>query len=197
MPRFEQIFHYLALQRVDAAARHGGFGQVGFESRIGRRLRLLATHGHLLTADELPRFAVARLRGALARDFGDEHPFVDIHYAGTLLYEDRALYRIGDLHYGAHHVAYHLRTLDRVRSRFAQHQLGLEREKILLVLANIGVHLVGRMRACERIGIVLGRQQHHAHVHALLQDHVDSAQRGVYARRIAVVYNGYVTREAM
>ena len=53
------------------------------------------------------------------------------------------------------------------------------------------------MAARERIGVLRLGQQHHAHVHALLQDHVDTAQRGVNARRIAVVDHRDILRKAV
>ena len=79
--------------------------------------------------------------------------------------------------------------------RLAQQQLRLEREEILLVLTDVGLHLRCAVRTGERVGVVLGWQQHHPHVHALLEDHVDAPQRGMDARRVAVVDHGDVARE--
>ncbi len=53
------------------------------------------------------------------------------------------------------------------------------------------------MAAGEGVGVVLGGQPHHPHVHSLGQDHVDSAQRCVDTRRIAVVDHRDVLREAL
>ncbi len=52
------------------------------------------------------------------------------------------------------------------------------------------------MAAGERVGILGFGQQHDPHVHALLEDHVDTAQGGADARRVAVVDHRDVLREA-
>ncbi len=49
----------------------------------------------------------------------------------------------------------------------------------------------------ERIGVLGLGQQHDAHVHALLEDHVDTAQRRMDTRRIAVVDDRDVLRKAV
>ena len=59
------------------------------------------------------------------------------------------------------------------------------------------LHPRGAQPARESVGVVLGRQQHHAHVHALAEDHVDAAQRGVNAGRVAVVDHRDVARETV
>ena len=53
------------------------------------------------------------------------------------------------------------------------------------------------MAARERVGVLGLGQQHHAHVHPLFQDHVDTTQRGVDTRRIAVVDDRDVLRKAV
>ena len=56
---------------------------------------------------------------------------------------------------------------------------------------------VGVVSAGKAVGIFAIGQQHHLHVHPLLQQHVDAAKRGVDAGAVAVVENGDVRREAM
>ncbi len=39
----------------------------------------------------------------------------------------------------------------------------------------------------EGVGVVLGRQNHYADVHAFFEYHVGASQSGVYAGRVAVI----------
>ena len=168
---------------------------VGRQSGVGRGLLGLLLPG--LAAHELLGLPVSRRRVALAGHLGDQDVLVHIHDAGALLDVDRAVDGVGDLDDGLHHVADQRRLADRIVLRLAHQQLCLEGDEVDLVFQHVAAHLVGRMAAGEGVGVVLGRQPHHPHVHSLGQDHVDSAQRCVDTRRIAVVDHRDVLREAL
>ncbi len=197
MAELEQVFEQLLLQLLRGAAGRHPLREV--DLRLGRcGGLLLAALPHLLPTDEIRRFAAAAgLHHTLARHLLDEHPLVDIHQPGALLDVDRPLDRIGNLGDRLHHVADERRPFDGVVLRLLHQQLRLEGDEIDLVGLDVLLHLGGAVRTGERVGILGFGQQHDAHVHPLGQDHVDAADRGVDARRIAVVDDRDVLREAV
>ncbi len=190
----EQVLDDLALERLDAAPHLDApdelrVGPCGLRRRLGDLAGGLPAH-------EFVGFAVARRGEALACHLRDEDALVDVHDPAALLDVDRPLDRVGDLGDRLHHVADERRLAYGVALGVAEQQPRLEGQEVLLVGADVLLHLGGRVAAGERVGVLGLGQQHHAHVHPLPEDHVDAAQRGVDARRVAVVDDGDVLGEA-
>ena len=53
------------------------------------------------------------------------------------------------------------------------------------------------MALCVAVGVFAVGQHHHVYVHSFLEQHIGSAQRGLYAGLVAVVYERYVVGEAV
>ena len=69
--------------------------------------------------------------------------------------------------------------------------------EILFVGLDIVYKLFCGMLSCKRVGVVAIGEKHYFDVEPLLQKHVDTAERSMYARRIAIVEDGYVVRKPM
>ena len=97
-------------------------------------------------------------------------------------------YRIGNL---INQVGF----LERVVSRFREHEVCLEDNAVLLLLLDECLNLFQRMLAGEGVRIVTVRKEHHARIHAFPEDEADGADGGMQAGFIAIVHDGDILGE--
>ena len=82
-------------------------------------------------------------------------------------------------------------------TRVLAQQRRLEADEVRLIFLYVADKFRRIVALCVAVGVFAVGQQHHLHVKALLEEHVDTAQRRVDTRRIAVVQHGDITREAL
>ena len=165
---------------------------------LGRRRRFGSRGIGRLCFGQLLRFGL-RLRIAVAAhlcDFTHNDSLAYTHGSGALAGIHLSHNLAGNNGNAAHDVRYKPRPLYGVVAALAEQQVGLKLDKVGLVSVDVVAVLLRVAAACKRVGVFAVGQQQHFHVHALFEQHVDTAQTGFDARAVAVVKHRDVFGEA-
>ena len=170
---YKHVFHFRRLPLADNLCRG---------CRYGCRLCLFAS---LFLALLFPFAAYEFIHRAY------KCALVDTETVGAIAEIGGADYLIGNYRDAFYDTADCLGTFYRVGDAFQQ-KVGLELDKVCLVLFDVFTKLFRAMFPCEAVRIVTIGQKHHFHIHALGKQHVDTSYRGVYAGCVAVVKNSNI-----
>ena len=110
---------------------------------------------------------------------------------------ERAGYLVGDEGYAGYYLCHQGTEFARVVLRLGQCQIGLELEKVHLMLFHIAAEVLGIVLAGKTVGVVPVGQEQYLHVHACRQKHVRTSLGCMYAGIVTVVKQGDVVGKAV
>ena len=125
--------------------------------------------------------------GTVLVGLADKHTFVDTQHLATLMQISGTDDLFGYDGYALNNVLDELRTLERIATRIAQKEVGLEDNEVGLVCLDILAELGGIVLTRKTVGVVAVGQKKYLDVHALGKEHVGSAECGMDAGTVAVV----------
>ena len=130
-------------------------------------------------------------------DLRNQHPLLHFEQLRAVLYIDRTGDCVGYERDALHHVGDQSRPPDGIITHLLEKKLRFKTNEIDLILRDETVEILGILLLGKGVGILSVGQQHHLHIHAILQQQVDTPQGCFDTGRISVVEHRDVLREAV
>src|SRR3569833_1435269 len=111
-------------------------------------------------------------------------------------YEYRCFDRIGNFGNTFYNLADHLSPPDGIGACILLKHVCFVQDKILTVLCDVVFKSAGTNEADVGIRVKTIVEKHHFYIQPFFQDHIQSSERSLYARRVAIIKNSYVFGKA-
>ena len=193
---FVFFFHYNGVAAVSEQKLHQLLFliETGWFFRLGRYglLRLLGYIDGLRHLRRVDTELLAVFRAKNLVELVHQRLFGHLQSTAAFLDVCGAVDGVGDDRDGLDYVFDDAGFLDRVVFGVLQQQIGLETDEIFGVVGQIFCDVLDGVVLHEGVGVVFGRKNNYAYIHALFQNHVGATQRGMNACGVAVVEYGDV-----
>ena len=119
--------------------------------------------------------------------FAHEYAFLYVQHLAALLYIFRAYDGFGNDRNALYDIFDDLTAFVWVALSIIHQEIGLEADEVHLMRSDVFLKLRSIMLTSKTVGVFTIGEQHHLDVHALLKQHVDTAQRSFYTRPVTIV----------